>query len=676
MTSKYTFSAVIFYLSVSLFIPLFIILSGSPLFAEENKPDKQTETPVEKPAEKATAASEDPGLPFLEQALEEKLKATDVRDLGRVIALAQRARKEGLTKQNLQFCDELIASEQLHRGLTISEPLTEKPPEQLGANWQIIRNRTLNDLESAVKVLKDQPLALLRIVQLNLLPEGNAKRAAEVLAQLEPLAKNDPEVFPQVQLLKLMTEKDPAKREKIIEDAVKENPNPRLLFLLAKSQIGQKEFEKAAKTLKKVLELEPDSVQALFGLYEILNETGENEEALKVLSMLEDNAPNPRWGFEKARLLNTLGKNKEAVEVLNQLREGNPNDPAVLGLRAAVYLEMKDYENAQKDADAALRLIPGEAKTKLPIYVLKTQILSAQKKTDEAIQFLEEQINDYPDSKELAVLLVQLYTGKKQYDKAGSLIKKLTAENPDNDSFILLQAGLLAEQKKIDEAIALLKSQRDKKPDDERWIVLSAQFLLEQKRTDEAVKITEDFLAKHNDAVRIKLVLVSLLSEQKKSKEALKILNEIIEQKEKDKQETLALLRMKGNLLLNVNRHSDAAATFEEVLKREPDDEVTLNNLSWLLSTSPVDLVRNGKRALELAEKACKLTQYKKSYILSTLAAAYAELGDFDEAVKWSQKSIDFSQEDENVKDRVEDLKKELESYKKKKAFREVLDEK
>ena len=48
-----------------------------------------------------------------------------------------------------------------------------------------------------------------------------------------------------------------------------------------------------------------------------------------------------------------------------------------------------------------------------------------------------------------------------------------------------------------------------------------------------------------------------------------------------------------------------------------------------MLATSPDAKLRNGRRAIELATRACELTKYKAAYILSTLAAAYAETGDF-----------------------------------------------
>jgi tetratricopeptide (TPR) repeat protein len=132
-------------------------------------------------------------------------------------------------------------------------------------------------------------------------------------------------------------------------------------------------------------------------------------------------------------------------------------------------------------------------------------------------------------------------------------------------------------------------------------------------------------------------------------------------------------LRLRGDVLLALGRHTDAIADYEQAVKNIPEDDDDLsgilNNLSWVLSTSPEDSVRNGDRALEAGLKACELTQYNKSHILSTLAAAYAELGQFDKAIEWSTKAVELGAKEEN--EQLEQLKEELKSYQDKKPWRE-----
>lgn len=83
----------------------------------------------------------------------------------------------------------------------------------------------------------------------------------------------------------------------------------------------------------------------------------------------------------------------------------------------------------------------------------------------------------------------------------------------------------------------------------------------------------------------------------------------------------------------------EAISHYREALQLDPDLLVALNNLAWLLAVSPGADVRNGAEAVLLAERACERTGYRETDFIGTLAAAYAEAGQFDKAVETAQKA-------------------------------------
>jgi tetratricopeptide (TPR) repeat protein len=90
-----------------------------------------------------------------------------------------------------------------------------------------------------------------------------------------------------------------------------------------------------------------------------------------------------------------------------------------------------------------------------------------------------------------------------------------------------------------------------------------------------------------------------------------------------------------------LGRYAEAARQYKLALAQKTDAAEWLNNLAWLLATCPDATVRNGPEAVQLAGRACALTQYKKTVYLGTLAAACAEAGRFDDAILNAQKACD-----------------------------------
>jgi Flp pilus assembly protein TadD len=85
-----------------------------------------------------------------------------------------------------------------------------------------------------------------------------------------------------------------------------------------------------------------------------------------------------------------------------------------------------------------------------------------------------------------------------------------------------------------------------------------------------------------------------------------------------------------------------AIEDFKKCVQLDPNYPLGFMHYAWILATSPEARQRDADLALKYAERACKLTNWEDGTCLGTLAAAYAEAGNFDEAVKWETKAREF----------------------------------
>ncbi len=104
-----------------------------------------------------------------------------------------------------------------------------------------------------------------------------------------------------------------------------------------------------------------------------------------------------------------------------------------------------------------------------------------------------------------------------------------------------------------------------------------------------------------------------------------------------------------GNAFLQMQQVKEAIAQYQAALEIDPSNVAFQNNLALVLATSPTTSLRNGIKAIALAQQANQLSGGNQPLVLRTLAAAYAEVKRFPEAVETAQKALQLAKSQGNA---------------------------
>ncbi len=122
----------------------------------------------------------------------------------------------------------------------------------------------------------------------------------------------------------------------------------------------------------------------------------------------------------------------------------------------------------------------------------------------------------------------------------------------------------------------------------------------------------------------------------------------------------------RGLSWLQKKKYDKAVSDLSHAVQLNPTLDIAYINIAWVLARCPDDNCRDGRKAIEAAMHACELNGWKEAGYLEVLAAALAETGDFDSAVKWQQKA-NILYKDEEAKKGGERI---LTLYKGRRAYR------
>jgi tetratricopeptide (TPR) repeat protein len=398
----------------------------------------------------------------------------------------------------------------------------------------------------------------------------------------------------------------------------------------------------AIAMFRKALEIKPDNVQPCYNLGNVLAKSRRIDEAITQYEKAVELKPD----FAEAQ--NNLGS---ALSVRGQ------NDQAIVHYRKA--LEIKpDYVEA---------------------YYSLGNALAKSQRFDEAITQYEKALELKPDYAEAQSNFGLALAMLGRFDQAIAHYRKALEIKPDYAEAHYNLGDALAKSRRVDEAITQYEKALDLKPDYAEVHNALGAVLAGMGRGDgaidhyrKALRIMPDYVEAHNnlgvalgrsgqfdeaiahfqkalklqpDHAEAHSNLGIALASSGRFDEAIAHLQKALQLKPESAstRDNLGMAQSQRKAML------DALAGRRESLRSRPDDVALLNEIAWTLATNPNASMRDGTEAIELAQRAVKLSDGREPAVLGTLAAAYAEAGRFAEAVQTAEKALELATSQDNA---------------------------
>jgi cellulose synthase operon protein C len=392
--------------------------------------------------------------------------------------------------------------------------------------------------------------------------------------------------------IELLQGRKPQAREHF-EAAFKLDPgNMVIAQRLASLDMEGGEGGRAVERFESVLRANPKSVAATLAILElkVRSQTPQAELQKLIKDALSQNPGSPALRVALARLQLAERNYKSAQDVLQEGLAAEPNNPELLQTMAQLQTAAGDGNQALKTMHRVVALQPTE-----PAHLV----------------FLAELQSSQGDDKSAGVSLTKALELKKDYLPAQIRLSRMRAAQ-----------GQLGQTREI---IRQIQAQR---PDEGIGYALEGELALREKSPDRAIAAFRQSLQKVKSA-EVAIRLHKILSETGKQSQAVELEKTWLREQPRD---SLFLLYA-GETALKRNDQKTSLDYFREMLKRQPNNPLAMNNVAWLMQQLKLP------GALDLAEKATLLAPRQPAF-MDTKAEILAANGRVKEALKIQKEAV------------------------------------
>jgi tetratricopeptide (TPR) repeat protein len=416
---------------------------------------------------------------------------------------------------------------------------------------------------------------------------------------------------------------DSQRSSELLKRLTEKNPSPRTLMALASQYEQLRDYNLAAETLRKALELQPD---------------------------------NPELKRTYAQNLLLADKYDEALAVYTDIVAGDSKDWQSQLRISQIYRQKKDFAKAREASKKALSIEPKN----LEVQYNEVNILDAEGKTPEAIAALKELLTSTAkrtyssgEKSNRALLLERLglmYRGAEQYPDAIATFRQIAELDPTLAPRAAAQVvDAYRATKDYQKALTEVDAAVKKYPDDRVLISVRASILAETGRADDAATELKKLLDGKNDRDTY-LALAQVYEKSKNYTEMVKAIDAADKLSEsKEEKESIAFTR--GAMYEKMKKFDAAEVEFRKVLDLNPKNASALNYLGYMLADRNVRL----NDALSYIKQAVDLEPNNGAY-LDSLGWAYYRTGDLTKAEEYLRRAIERFSKDPTVHDHLGDV--------------------
>ena len=351
----------------------------------------------------------------------------------------------------------------------------------------------------------------------------------------------------------------------------------------------------------------------------------------------------------RAAAFRGLNDRPSSITDLSEAIKRSPDDAQLRAERASEYLKQKSFDRAIEDCNEAMRLDPGRG----DVYGMRASAHGLRGDTPSALADFEQAFKTDPEhAYEYLVARGRLYMELDQYENAVRDATASLAVKDDHVPAYEMRAICRQRLKHSEEAEADFREILAREPQNFAGRLGLGLTLFEQKRWSDCREAADAIVAANPRFNRGYELRGMCLENLERYDEALREFTKSIDLNPRDD----TGYHLRAGVHLKLGNWKRALAEHLEGFKRDPDDAQTMNYLAWIWACAPDESVRDGKRALEFATRAGEQTEFNEAGCLDTLAAAHAELGDFEKAIAFAEQAIAKAERGEDREEFVQRL--------------------